>query len=124
MFAVVADGRIRSVISFNRGGTWRQLNKPDNVDCGDVQNVRLREHRQTPWCVMSCHSLFVFSQQCHLHIHGEHSRNNRIIPMLPLSEPTAVGLVIAHGKVFIPNTSFCSTQQFLKHVCSSFRHRG
>ncbi|XP_030576200.1 sortilin [Archocentrus centrarchus] len=69
------DGRIRSVISFNRGGSWRLLNKPENVKCGD--NVR----------------------SCNLHIHGEHSRINRIVPMLALSEPTAVGLVIAHGTV-------------------------
>ncbi|XP_070709817.1 sortilin [Pempheris klunzingeri] len=69
------DGRIRSVISFNRGGTWRQLNKPENVECGE-------------------HVL-----KCNLHIHGEHSRNNRIVPMLALSEPTAIGLVIAHGTV-------------------------
>ncbi|XP_022045853.1 sortilin [Acanthochromis polyacanthus] len=69
------DGRIRSVISFNRGGTWRQLNKPDNVDCGDQV------------------------KSCNLHIHGEHSRNIRIVPMLALSEPTAIGLVIAHGTV-------------------------
>ncbi|KAE8281368.1 Sortilin 100 kDa NT receptor Glycoprotein 95 [Larimichthys crocea] len=69
------DGRIRSVISFNRGGTWRQLNKPENVECGDQV------------------------QKCNLHIHGEHSRNNRIVPMLALSEPTAIGLVIAHGTV-------------------------
>ncbi|XP_078137726.1 sortilin [Sander vitreus] len=69
------DGRIRSVISFNRGGAWRQLNKPDNVECGEqVKN-------------------------CNLHIHGEHSRKNSIIPMLALSEPTAIGLVIAHGTV-------------------------
>nr|XP_020503394.1 sortilin-like [Labrus bergylta] len=69
------DGRIRSVISFNRGRTWRQLDKPDNVECG--QQVK----------------------NCNLHIHGEHSRNNRIVPMLALSEPTAIGLVIAHGTV-------------------------
>ncbi|KAK1906961.1 Sortilin [Dissostichus eleginoides] len=69
------DGRIRSVISFNRGGMWRQLNKPENVECEDqVKN-------------------------CNLHIHGEHSRKNRIVPMLALSEPTAIGLVIAHGTV-------------------------
>ncbi|XP_077356906.1 sortilin isoform X2 [Festucalex cinctus] len=69
------DGRIRSVISFNRGGTWHQLSKPQNVDCGkEVKN-------------------------CNLHIHGEHSRINRIIPMLLMSDPTAVGLVIAHGSV-------------------------
>ncbi|XP_034019374.1 sortilin [Thalassophryne amazonica] len=69
------DGHIRSVISFNRGGKWRHLKKPENVDCEEqVEN-------------------------CNLHIHGEHSRNNHIVPMLPLSEPTAVGLVIAHGSV-------------------------
>ncbi|XP_056281267.1 sortilin isoform X1 [Pseudoliparis swirei] len=69
------DGRIRSVISFNRGGTWRHLNKPENVECGEqVKN-------------------------CNIHIHGEHSRNIRIVPMLALSEPTAIGLVIAHGTV-------------------------
>uniref|UniRef100_H3D0B0 Si:dkey-159a18.1 n=1 Tax=Tetraodon nigroviridis TaxID=99883 RepID=H3D0B0_TETNG len=69
------DNRIRSVISFNRGGTWRQLNKPENVDC-DTQ-----------------------VQKCNLHIHGEHSRNNRMVPMVTLSDSTAVGLVIAHGTV-------------------------
>ncbi|XP_061571228.1 sortilin [Cololabis saira] len=69
------DSRVRSVISFNRGGTWRQLHKPENVDCGD------------------------HVKSCNLHIHGEHSRNNRIVPMLALSAPTAIGLVIAHGSV-------------------------
>uniref|UniRef100_A0A7N5ZUQ0 VPS10 domain-containing protein n=1 Tax=Anabas testudineus TaxID=64144 RepID=A0A7N5ZUQ0_ANATE len=69
------DGRIRSVISFNRGGTWQQLKKPENVDCEEQ------------------------TKNCNLHIHGEHSRKNRIVPMLALSEPTAIGLVIAHGTV-------------------------
>ncbi|XP_024913273.1 sortilin [Cynoglossus semilaevis] len=69
------DGRIRSVISFNRGGKWRQLKKPENVDCSEQ------------------------TKRCNLHVHGEHSRNNRIVPMLALSDPTAVGLVIAHGTV-------------------------
>ncbi|XP_026182806.1 sortilin isoform X2 [Mastacembelus armatus] len=69
------DNCIRSVISFNRGGKWQRLNKPENVDCED------------------------HTKNCHLHIHGEHSRNNQIVPMLALSEPTAVGLVIAHGTV-------------------------
>lgn len=35
--------------------------------------------------------------QCNLHIHGEHSRNNRMVPMVTLSDSTAIGLVIAHG---------------------------
>ncbi|XP_056434364.1 sortilin isoform X1 [Gadus chalcogrammus] len=68
------DGRIRTVISFDRGGQWRLMGRPGNAACGDVQN-------------------------CNLHIHGEHSRYNQIVPMLPLSEPSAIGLVIAHGVV-------------------------
>ncbi|XP_051544146.1 sortilin isoform X2 [Myxocyprinus asiaticus] len=69
------DGRIRSVISFDRGGQWRFLKKPENVDCPEI------------------------SKKCNLHIHGEHSHFSGITPMLPLSEPTATGLVIAHGGV-------------------------
>ncbi|XP_024139617.1 sortilin isoform X3 [Oryzias melastigma] len=95
------DGRIRSVISFNRGGAWRQLDKPENVDCeAHVKKVgrhhrymrSLRYNIPTSLC-------FLFLSQCNLHIHGEHSRKNGIVPMLALSEPTAVGLVIGHGTV-------------------------
>ncbi|XP_028810540.1 sortilin isoform X2 [Denticeps clupeoides] len=67
------DGLIRTVISFDRGGEWRLLTKPDNVDCGKGMN------------------------NCNLHIHGETSLYNGITPMLPLSDPAAIGLVIAHG---------------------------
>lgn len=35
--------------------------------------------------------------QCNLHIHGEHSHYSGVSPMLPLSHPSAVGLIIAHG---------------------------
>uniref|UniRef100_A0A8C1CTY6 Si:dkey-159a18.1 n=1 Tax=Cyprinus carpio carpio TaxID=630221 RepID=A0A8C1CTY6_CYPCA len=69
------DGRIRSVISFDRGRRWRFLKKPENVNCSDS------------------------SKKCNLHIHGEHSHFSGITPMLPLSEPAAIGLVIAHGSV-------------------------
>uniref|UniRef100_A0A8C1K4B6 Si:dkey-159a18.1 n=1 Tax=Cyprinus carpio TaxID=7962 RepID=A0A8C1K4B6_CYPCA len=69
------DGRIRSVITFDRGGRWRFLKKPENVNCPETSN------------------------KCNLHIHGEHSHFSGITPMLPLSEPTAIGLVIAHGSV-------------------------
>ncbi|XP_058630300.1 sortilin isoform X2 [Onychostoma macrolepis] len=69
------DGRIRSVITFDRGGRWRFLKKPENVNCPET------------------------SKKCNLHIHGEHSHFSGITPMLPLSEPTAIGLVIAHGSV-------------------------
>lgn len=48
MIICVADSRIRSVISFNRGGTWRQLDKPVNVDCDEqVQNVRYKYQHET-----------------------------------------------------------------------------
>ncbi|XP_059361320.1 sortilin-like isoform X2 [Carassius carassius] len=69
------DGRIRSVISFDRGRRWRFLKKPENVNCPNS------------------------SKKCNLHIHGEHSHFSGITPMLPLSEPTAIGLIIAHGSV-------------------------
>uniref|UniRef100_A0A3P8QUM9 VPS10 domain-containing protein n=1 Tax=Astatotilapia calliptera TaxID=8154 RepID=A0A3P8QUM9_ASTCA len=81
------DGRIKSVISFNRGGTWRPLKKPENINCGDkIKSV----------CYIEKKLIYL---SCNLHIHGEHSRNNHIVPMVTLSEPAAVGLVIAHGSV-------------------------
>lgn len=69
------DDRIRTVISFDRGGEWRLLSKPGNAECG--KNMK----------------------NCNLHIHGEYSRFNGLAPLLPLSDPSAVGLVIAHGSV-------------------------
>ncbi|KAJ8386680.1 hypothetical protein AAFF_G00167960 [Aldrovandia affinis] len=69
------DDRIRTVISFDRGGEWRLLRKPDNAECGKN------------------------TINCNLHIHGEYSRYNGLAPLLPLSDPSAVGLVIAHGSV-------------------------
>ncbi|KAJ8381629.1 hypothetical protein SKAU_G00024070 [Synaphobranchus kaupii] len=69
------DDRIRTVISFDRGGEWRLLSKPENAECG--KNTK----------------------NCNLHIHGEYSRYNGLAPLLPLSDPSAVGLVIAHGSM-------------------------
>ncbi|XP_061108257.1 sortilin [Conger conger] len=69
------DDRIRTVISFDRGGEWRLLSKPQNAECG------------------------VNTKNCNLHIHGEYSRYNGLAPLLPLSDPSAIGLVIAHGSV-------------------------
>ena len=38
------------------------------------------------------------SPQCSLHIHAAYSTAKQLnVPMLPLSEPNAVGLIIAHG---------------------------
>lgn len=40
----------------------------------------------------------VFSLQCSLHIHAAYSTAKSLnIPMVPLTEPNAVGLILAHG---------------------------
>ena len=42
---------------------------------------------------------FGFFPQCSLHIHASYSISQKLnVPMAPLSEPNAVGIVIAHGK--------------------------
>ncbi|XP_060745353.1 sortilin isoform X2 [Tachysurus vachellii] len=69
------DGRICTVITFNNGGKWWPIKKPKNVECEES------------------------IKRCNLHIHGEHSHYSGISPMLPLSHPSAVGLIIAHGSV-------------------------
>ncbi|XP_066524564.1 sortilin [Hoplias malabaricus] len=69
------DDRISTVITFNKGGEWGPLKKPENVECG--KSV----------------------EKCNLHIHGEHSLYSGISPMLPLSDSSAIGLIIAHGSV-------------------------
>nr|XP_023686000.1 sortilin-like isoform X1 [Paramormyrops kingsleyae] len=69
------DGHIRTVISFNKGGEWSLLAKPGNANCG--QGVK----------------------NCNLHIHVEYSHSRGMAPMLPLSEATALGIIIAHGSL-------------------------
>ncbi|KAK3518226.1 hypothetical protein QTP70_033936 [Hemibagrus guttatus] len=69
------DGQICTVITFNNGGKWWPLKKPKNMECEES------------------------IKKCNLHIHGEHSHYSGISPMLPLSHPSAVGLIIAHGSV-------------------------
>uniref|UniRef100_A0A673MGC1 Sortilin-like n=1 Tax=Sinocyclocheilus rhinocerous TaxID=307959 RepID=A0A673MGC1_9TELE len=71
----ILEEGMNTFITFDRGGRWRFLKKPENVNCPET------------------------SKKCSLHIHGEHSHFSGITPMLPLSEPTAIGLVIAHGSV-------------------------
>ncbi|XP_076862598.1 sortilin isoform X2 [Brachyhypopomus gauderio] len=98
------DEQICSVISFNKGGEWRSLKKPNNVECSG--NIKVCVHKAVESKVTaknvsrdSGQSLCVCVFQCNLHIHGEHSQYSGISPMLPLSSPSAVGLVIAHGSV-------------------------
>ncbi|XP_037126578.1 sortilin 1b isoform X2 [Syngnathus acus] len=68
------DKTVRSVVTRDMGGEWTYLHKPANSKCD--------------------------SRKCHLHIHASYSTALKLnVPMLPLSEPNAVGLILAHGSV-------------------------
>ncbi|XP_051532313.1 sortilin isoform X2 [Myxocyprinus asiaticus] len=80
MTSVLAvDGSVQTVISFNQGGEWRPLQKPWNGVCDTTT-----EH----------------PDKCSLHIHASYSISMKLnVPMQPLTEPNAVGLILAHGSV-------------------------
>ncbi|NWX12433.1 SORT protein, partial [Aegotheles bennettii] len=71
------DNSIQSVITFDRGGEWVPLRRPKNSSCDSTARSR---------------------DECSLHIHASYSISQKLnVPMAPLSEPNAVGIVIAHG---------------------------
>ncbi|XP_017694926.1 PREDICTED: sortilin [Lepidothrix coronata] len=73
------DNSIRSVITFDRGGQWEPLRRPHNSPCDGTAPS---------------------GDQCSLHIHALYSISQKLnVPMAPLSEPSAVGIVLAHGSV-------------------------
>nr|XP_033774043.1 sortilin [Geotrypetes seraphini] len=73
------DNSIQSVISFDQGAEWKPLKKPENSKCDSTAQDK---------------------EECSLHIHAWYSLSqNPNVPMLPLSEPSAVGIIIAHGSV-------------------------
>lgn len=73
------DGSVQSVITFDRGGEWQPLRKPEDSDCDSTAKNK---------------------DECSLHIHASYSISQKLnVPMPPLSEPNAVGLIIAHGSV-------------------------
>uniref|UniRef100_H3DCE8 Sortilin n=1 Tax=Tetraodon nigroviridis TaxID=99883 RepID=H3DCE8_TETNG len=73
------DKSVQSVISFDQGGEWVPLRKPADSKC----DATARD-----------------PEKCSLHIHAAYSIATGLnVPMLPLSEPNAVGLVLAHGSV-------------------------
>ncbi|KAM4700528.1 sortilin [Discoglossus pictus] len=73
------DNSIRSVISFDQGGEWSPLRKPENAKCDSTS---------------------IDKEKCSLHIHAQYSISQSLqVPMPPLSEPNAVGIIIAHGSV-------------------------
>lgn len=73
------DGAVQTVVSFDQGGEWVPLTKPETSECDSTAKVK---------------------DKCSLHIHASYSISMKLnVPMLPLSEPNAVGLIIAHGSV-------------------------
>ncbi|KAF7693450.1 hypothetical protein HF521_008766 [Silurus meridionalis] len=80
MTSVLAhDGSVQTVVTFNQGGNWRPLKKPWNAECDSTAKDPV---------------------MCSLHIHASYSTSMRLnVPMLPLTEPSAVGLILAHGSV-------------------------
>ncbi|KAI2661676.1 Sortilin [Labeo rohita] len=58
---------------------WVPLKKPENTKCDSTAKD---------------------PEMCSLHIHASYSSSMKLtVPMLPLSEPNAVGLILAHGSV-------------------------
>lgn len=78
------------------------------VGCGKVLGLGWGGSWGTYWELMGesappicwCRSLraLLLRLQCSLHIHASYSISQKLnVPMAPLSEPNAVGIVIAHG---------------------------
>ncbi|XP_030639983.1 sortilin 1b [Chanos chanos] len=80
MTSVLAeDDSVQTVVSFDQGGEWVPLQKPENSQCDSTAKDK---------------------EICSLHIHASYSTTMKLnVPMLPLSEPNAVGLILAHGSV-------------------------
>ncbi|XP_077430278.1 sortilin-like [Vanacampus margaritifer] len=75
------DGTVKTVITFDQGARWQTLRRPQNSHC-DIETSTNRPNR------------------CRLHIHATYSSAMKMnVPMLPLSQPSAVGLILAHGSV-------------------------
>ncbi|XP_069612450.1 sortilin [Ranitomeya imitator] len=73
------DNSIYSVITFDQGGEWSRINKPENTECDSTAKDKAR---------------------CSLHIHAQYSMSqNLAVPLPPMSESNAIGIVIAHGSV-------------------------
>uniref|UniRef100_A0A1A8M547 Sortilin n=1 Tax=Nothobranchius pienaari TaxID=704102 RepID=A0A1A8M547_9TELE len=73
------DNSVQSVVSFDQGGEWVPLQKPANAKCDATAKD---------------------PEKCSLHIHAAYSIAMKLnVPVLPLSEPNAVGLILAHGSV-------------------------
>ncbi|XP_041639920.1 sortilin-like [Cheilinus undulatus] len=71
------DGAVETVITYDQGARWQTLHRPENSNCDAETSTR-----------------------CRLHIHASYSTTMKMnVPMLPLSQSSAVGLILAHGSV-------------------------
>ncbi|CAL8379557.1 unnamed protein product [Boreogadus saida] len=75
------ENTVETVITFDQGAKWQALHSPQNGHC-DMQTAANKPER------------------CRLHIHASYSTTLKMnVPMLPLSQPNAVGLILAHGSM-------------------------
>ncbi|XP_056129048.1 sortilin-like [Lampris incognitus] len=80
------DGTVETVITFDQGAKWQTLHRVQNSRC-DTETTTNRPDR------------------CRLHVHASYSTTmNLNVPMLPLSQLSAVGLILAHGSVGDPES--------------------
>ncbi|XP_011473835.1 sortilin isoform X1 [Oryzias latipes] len=75
------DGVVETVITYDQGAKWQTLRRPENSQCGSDTSTNR-------------------ANTCRLHIHASYSTTMKMnVPMLPLSQPNAVGLILAHGSL-------------------------
>ncbi|GAB1600804.1 sortilin-like [Argonauta hians] len=72
---IQSDNSISTVITFDRGGIWKEIEPPKGVPCTDK------------------------TKSCHLHIHNVYSKKQHVNVEVPLSTPSAIGLLLVHGHV-------------------------
>ncbi|KAH9512967.1 Sortilin [Bulinus truncatus] len=71
-----ADKSIHTVITYNRGGEWRNVSRPEGVECKNTEQ-----------------------EGCYLQIHNAYSIHRGINSRLPTSQKDASGIVLVHGHV-------------------------
>ncbi|KAM6979703.1 sortilin [Aplochiton taeniatus] len=75
------EGTVETVVTFDQGGKWQPLQQPQDSRCETATSTKRPD-------------------LCRLHIHASYSVTMKMnVPMLPLAQPNAVGLVLAHGSV-------------------------
>ncbi|XP_076824806.1 sortilin-like isoform X1 [Clavelina lepadiformis] len=70
------ENTVHSLISFNKGGTWQSITRPDGTNCPTTEKV------------------------CNLQIHNFFSASKHVrLPSFPLSSASTVGIILAHGNL-------------------------